>query len=237
MREFAFDIVYESGSDPLMDVFIDYPNLTARSLEGCVTEDQFWRIERFSGPSEAVERARDCRFNDDRCCEAINSTPCRANRYHDILERTIDSSVIYSHLNNLKNCESIHTLSGRYLNPGAVFEVERYEDTQQWRILLRTDERIGLLYDALGAKLRNGLTFRMQHLREAKGWDDPFETISLSSEQQSALRAAVEHGYYKEPRNITLDQLAERLDIPRSTLSYRLRRAESHLASGFLDSV
>lgn len=207
-------------------------------IESCVTENQFWRIERFSGSKEALERVRDCRFSDDICCESITSTPCRAARYHDVIEETNDSSVIYTHLSDIEGCESVHTLSGRYLQPGAVFEVERQEDTQQWRILLKTDERIGLVYDALGAKLNQEVSFHMQHLREAEGWtDDSFATVSLSSEQQAALRAAVEHGYYKEPREITINELADQLSIPRSTLSYRLRRAESHLASEFLDSI
>jgi len=44
------------------------------------------------------------------------------------------------------------------------------------------------------------------------------------------LRAAVEHGYYESPREIDAGDLADHLDIPRSTLTYRLRRAEEHLA-------
>jgi predicted DNA binding protein len=40
----------------------------------------------------------------------------------------------------------------------------------------------------------------------------------------------VEHGYYETPRNVDVGELADHLDVPRSTLTYRLRRAEAALA-------
>ncbi|WP_299331855.1 helix-turn-helix domain-containing protein [Haloplanus sp.] len=48
------------------------------------------------------------------------------------------------------------------------------------------------------------------------------------------MRAALNHGYYRTPREVTLDGLAAELGVPRSTLSYRLRRAEERLVSGYL---
>ncbi len=56
------------------------------------------------------------------------------------------------------------------------------------------------------------------------------EVSNLSPEQEAALRSAVEHGYYESPRKVDVSELAEHLDVPRSTLTYRLRRAEEHLA-------
>ncbi|ELZ08665.1 helix-turn-helix domain-containing protein, partial [Natrialba aegyptia] len=44
-------------------------------------------------------------------------------------------------------------------------------------------------------------------------------------------------GYYETPRQIDLSELADRLDVPRSTLSYRLRRAEATLASTFVGEM
>jgi predicted DNA binding protein len=52
----------------------------------------------------------------------------------------------------------------------------------------------------------------------------------LPPAQEAALQAAVEHGYYESPREVDVGELAEHLDVPRSTLTYRLRRAEEHLA-------
>jgi len=92
-------------------------------------------------------------------------------------------------------------------------------------------------YDDIGARLRDGLSFRMGHLRDA----GPLATRVFSGhrtppeEQEIALRAAVEAGYYDPPREITLDEIAATLDIPRSTLSYRLRQAESTLLHRYID--
>jgi predicted DNA binding protein len=59
-------------------------------------------------------------------------------------------------------------------------------------------------------------------------------TTGLSPEQEAALRAAVEHGYYETPRDVDVSELATHLDVPRSTLTYRLRRAEEHLAKQYV---
>ena len=53
---------------------------------------------------------------------------------------------------------------------------------------------------------------------------------ALSPKQEAALQTAVEHGYYESPREVDVGELADHLDVPRSTLTYRLRRAEEHLA-------
>ncbi len=58
---------------------------------------------------------------------------------------------------------------------------------------------------------------------------------SLPAEQREALQAAVEYGYYETPREIELGARRSARG-PRSTLSYRLRRAESTLARTFVDA-
>lgn len=60
---------------------------------------------------------------------------------------------------------------------------------------------------------------------------------TLSSEQERALRAAVEHGYYETPREIEAYELAEKLGIPGSTLTYRLQRAEAQLAAAYVTNM
>jgi sugar diacid utilization regulator len=103
-------------------------------------------------------------------------------------------------------------------------------------VLMRSDASVGVLYDEIAARLRDGLSFRMGHLRDAEGWQrESVTSVTMPTEQQAALRAAVEGGYYETPRETTLDDLAASLDIPRSTLSYRLRQAESRLACRYVD--
>lgn len=86
-------------------------------------------------------------------------------------------------------------------------------------------------FDDLEDSVGDAVEIDFQRLTEASS---PVETTTenadLSPEQEEALQAAVEHGYYETPREIDVGGLAERLDVPRSTLNHRLRRTEEHLA-------
>lgn len=51
----------------------------------------------------------------------------------------------------------------------------------------------------------------------------------LTNHQQEALRTAYELGYFDIPRQASLEDIATELDISASSLSERLRRAETQL--------
>jgi DNA-binding transcriptional ArsR family regulator len=68
---------------------------------------------------------------------------------------------------------------------------------------------------------------------EQLGYDSP-GTVSVPEERRETLRAASEHGYYETPRQLTVSELAEVLDVPQSTVSYPIRQAEAQLAKGYL---
>jgi len=60
---------------------------------------------------------------------------------------------------------------------------------------------------------------------------------AVTDAQREALLLAYEHGYYSEPRETTLDELADRVGISRQAFASRLRRGyrtliESHLRYG-----
>jgi predicted DNA binding protein len=235
MREFTFDIVYEAGADPVMDVFIEHPTLYAEALHGCVTKDRFWRIERLTGPTAALDTVERLRLDETVRTESVTEADCSATWYHDVLARSDDERVIYTHVEDIAECETVQTLAGRYLPHGSLYCTTRRENRHHWRVFMRSDEKVGLLYDALGANLRTGLSFRMGHLCDAEGWGhDPLGSVALPPAQRRAMRGALDHGYYRTPREITLDELAGILDVPRSTLSYRLRRAEERLVTSYL---
>lgn len=238
MREFTFAIEYDAGADPVMDVCIEHPSVVAHSLDGFMTGDRFWRIERILGPETALDAIESIRFDATLCGESLTENDCEAARYHDVLERRDGERVLYTYLEDITRCESVHTLAGKHLPSGFVFETRRQGSRHQWRVLMRSDANVGVLYDEIGARLRDGLTFRMGHLRDADGWRrDSFATLSMPDEQRAAVRAAVAAGYYESPRGATLDAIATELSIPRSTLSYRLRRAESTLARRFVNDA
>jgi len=51
----------------------------------------------------------------------------------------------------------------------------------------------------------------------------------LTAKQLEAFNKAVQYGYYTLPRTISLEQLAKKLGVPRTTLREHLRKAESKL--------
>jgi predicted DNA binding protein len=58
--------------------------------------------------------------------------------------------------------------------------------------------------------------------------------FGLSEGQQEALTEGYERGYYKVPRDIDIDGLADALDISHQALSERFRRATSSLIENTL---
>ncbi|GAA5059049.1 helix-turn-helix domain-containing protein [Haladaptatus pallidirubidus] len=60
------------------------------------------------------------------------------------------------------------------------------------------------------------------------------ERAQLTAAQRDALVAAVEHGYYRIPRDIALEDLADSLGISRQAASERLRRGIEQLVTTVL---
>ncbi len=235
MREFVFSVTYEPGADPVMDVFIEHPDLRSEAFLCCLAEERLWRLERVVGPQAALDEAEARLLDADRGCASISERPCEGERYHDRIATTGESRVLYTYVHDIARCDAVPVLASRYLPGGLVFETTRHEGEQHWRILVRDDERVGLLYDTLHGKLRDGLTFEFDHVGDATTWATGLlASVSVPPEQQTVLEVAAERGYYETPREVTLDEIADELDLPRSTVSYRLRRAESQLVDGFL---
>ncbi len=59
----------------------------------------------------------------------------------------------------------------------------------------------------------------------------------LSPKQRSALRLAVDHGYYEYPRNIELEKLARMEHVRRQTFQEHLRRAERKLIPFLAENI
>lgn len=57
------------------------------------------------------------------------------------------------------------------------------------------------------------------------------DLYELTQKQRQAVTAAVAAGYYETPREVSLGELADRLDISKSALSQRLKAAESKLVT------
>ena len=90
----------------------------------------------------------------------------------------------------------------------ALTELDRY-----------ADER-GIHLEILDLRHRGGTTNRLNH--------------GLTEAQTEALVAAYVHGYYDEPREFSLEQLARTLDISTTAASGRLRRGSARLIEDLL---
>ena len=56
----------------------------------------------------------------------------------------------------------------------------------------------------------------------------------VSADQREALLLALDQGYFATPRESTLDEMAEKLDITKQALSVRIRRANEKVLSEVL---
>ncbi|MFC3960273.1 helix-turn-helix domain-containing protein [Halovivax cerinus] len=82
-------------------------------------------------------------------------------------------------------------------------------------------------FDAFASFWQDNAGFRLRRLT-CDGDPEPAGD-GLTDEQREALRIAYERGYFEIPRRTSLDALADELDIAASSVSERLRRAQTQL--------
>ncbi|RQG92479.1 helix-turn-helix domain-containing protein [Natrarchaeobius chitinivorans] len=236
MREFVFALEYEPGTNPVADVLAAYPETSIRSLSCHVSRDSLWRVDHANGPDEALEALERAYENADYFADCLVKDDCGADCEVQVLDRSTDTLVVYTYWERTDACTSVPHVALEHLGEGLLFETYREGRRYRWRIVLGNGTPIHDFFDALSDEVGECTGMEMLRLTEL----DPERTgvspeETLPDEQRDALEAAVEHGYYETPRRIDLSELADRLDVPRSTLSYRLRRAEAALATAFVD--
>lgn len=236
LREFTFRLHYREGTDPVMDLFRDNPDASASALDVCTGRRSYLRLLRITGTT-AVANELDAIFEthahgptsvtSDDCCGTCTSFP---------LETTTGQRSLYLFVEGATDCETVQTIVCSQLGAGTLSEVHYHDGVESWRILMPSDDRVGLLYDQISARLRDGVRFEMGHIGDAIEWEGTgVLDAGISGSQERALRTAVRRGYYERPRNVTLEELAADLDVPPSTLSYRLRMAEAELVERYVE--
>jgi len=238
MREFVFEIRYDDGVDELMDLFIETPEARSTTFLCSMGNAQLWRLDRITGPTSVVEAATALLTESAYNQLSISDRPCGGRHYSDVLENGSHRSLVYSYFEDLVHCDSVPTITNRYINGALLFEITRQENTERWRILMEDDKKVGMLYDTLGGVLQDGLAFHFDHVSDAAGpLLNLFDSVSVRPEQSQVLELAAEKGYYETPRETTLDDIAAELDWPRSTVSYRLRKAEAALVEAYMATM
>ncbi|WP_262177368.1 helix-turn-helix domain-containing protein [Haloarcula laminariae] len=82
----------------------------------------------------------------------------------------------------------------------------------------------------LGGQLDEfGIDFSVEYIRQ-----EPDRERLLTDRQQEVVEAAVDAGYYDTPRQCSLTELADRIDIAKSTCSNTLHRAEEAIIKEYV---
>ena len=235
MHELLFTLAYEKGVDEYMDLFIEHNDLRAEAVYSCLDPSQLWRLEVLTGDASTLEAVTSLALDESRGRESVSERSCEATRYHSLLTETGRRRVIYSYLSDVRRCDAVPVITARYLSGGSLVKLTRRGAEAQWQILMQNDEKTGMLYDTLGSRRADGMQFHFGRVTEVDTWRNTMLAANtLPNEQRETLALAVNEGYFETPREVTLDELAEQLDVPRSTVSYRLRRAVGEVVSNFV---
>ncbi|NKE37042.1 bacterio-opsin activator [Natronococcus sp. JC468] len=101
-----------------------------------------------------------------------------------------------------------------------------------WVLNIRVQERndASSIYEALEDRELSPTIIRLFDTT-----DESHSQAGLTERQYDTLVAAVDHGYFDIPREVSMQELAEELDISHQALSERLRRAYRSLVTSELD--
>jgi predicted DNA binding protein len=106
---------------------------------------------------------------------------------------------------------------------GVINEIKIRSDGLQITAHFPNREEVVKLYEFLESEGMEVETNGLYRTRKSS------PTSDVSDKQKEALFTAYERGYYDVPRETTLSDLADELDVAPSSLSGRLKRAQKHL--------
>lgn len=230
MREYVFLLKYDRGVHPVRDAFIDHPRVVATALDISSALDGGWRIERLTGPEHALDAIESAYFN-EQCNDCTYPTPaCDATFEYQILEHEPTVRTIYRYVTDISYCHAISYLALKTLGNGLIFDAVQRGPYYEWRLLVPTEENIDAFHETLREDLPDGVSLQVRRVSTPERWLHARRSqdgMDLPYEQREALETAIQMGYYDYPREATLGDIAAELNIPLTTLRYRLRRAEA----------
>ena len=232
MRELVFALEYEPGCNRVADALTDYPDARVRSLSLHATAERLWRVDHATGTPEALDAIEDAFLTGDYYADCLATEDCGASQTTRVLDRADDTLVLYSDWERTSTCASVPHIARDHLGDGVLFETRHEGRHYTWRLIHSGEGDVAAFFDALEVAV--GECAQTEMLRTAdtttSAMGSDGTTSGLPPAQEAAFQTAVEHGYYESPREVDVGELAEHLDVPRSTLTYRLRRAEEHPA-------
>lgn len=235
MRELVFALEYTAGNNAVADILAANPETTIRSLSCHVTPGNLWRVDHVTGGEPARNELAETVANTEYYTDCLARRDCEADWETHVLDHTDDTLVLYSYWTRTPSCTSIPHLALDHFGDGLIFKTTWVGHRYEWRIIAPSNTTYHAFREAIEDEIDETTGVNVIRVGGATG-DTPPEDgdQSLTPEQDAAVRAAVEHGYYQTPREIETYELAEELGIPGSTFSYRLRRAEAQLAAAYV---
>jgi len=133
-----------------------------------------------------------------------------------------EDSVIY----HLTHTDDAKLISPTTLEAGGMVREAKTTD-RRWRMHLQFPDREALarLWEYCDAE---GISFEVRRLYRQDGWTIG-EAADLTDAQRAALLTAYRNGYFDEPRETSLEELAEELDISPTAVGGRIRRGVAAL--------
>lgn len=232
MRELVFTLEYEPGCNAVADTLAEHPGARIRSLSLHATPESLWRVDHAVGDPAALADVEDALLNADYYADCLAAEACGAAQTTQVLEHADDTLVLYSYWERTPTCTSVPHAALEHLGDGALFETGHDGREYTWRIIHDGAGDVRAFVDDVEVAVGDCAEMTIERLTEASAptADTVDGSDGLTPEQEAALLAAVDGGYYETPREVDAGDLAERLGVARSTLTYRLRRAEAHLA-------
>ncbi|WP_331234687.1 helix-turn-helix domain-containing protein [Natronorarus salvus] len=161
----------------------------------------------------------------ERVEAALEATP-------GVEEYTLISGGEGESLYSIRCAEAFRVLPSIVETGGTILTATCSEGT--WSIRLRYVDREDI-EESLESLRANGVDVSIAAIRTIA--EDDLSEVGLTEEQYEALELAIEHGYFEIPREISLEELSEHLDISHQSLSERLRRAQQGMLNeGFTDA-
>ncbi len=236
MRGLVFALEYDPGCNRVADALAAHPDARIRSLSLHVTEERLWRVDHVTGDRDALADVEEAFLGGDYYADCLATEDCGASQTTRVLDRSESTLVLYSDWQRTEACVSVPHLARDYLGDGVLFETRHEGRHYTWRVIHSGGGDVGGFFADLQAAVGDCARLEMLRSGEASGSEaiGTADEAGLRDEQAAAVAAAVEHGYYETPRAVDVGDLAAHLDIPRSTLTYRLRRAEAFLARQYV---
>jgi len=99
-----------------MDVFREYEGLRSRSIACHVSSDGIWRIDRFTGPGEALAEVDRVYADHDRCLDCLTGVHDRRSTVHETLDTDSGSRTLYTYRDVTTDCYAIPCLTCKHVS-------------------------------------------------------------------------------------------------------------------------